>query len=148
MDISQLAVRLVIVMLPGIIAALIIERLTVHKPWDSFRFVLYSFLLGTLSYLALQCVFSIVSCLFSIGIKVSFWDAIDGGAPLLNFREIFSAVVVSIFLGSIISTIITWKWFHRIAQKFGISEKYGDESLFYFFLNSPNVVWVRVVLLD
>lgn len=144
MDISELAVRLVVMMLPGIVSALIVERLTVHKAWDAFRFPMYALLLGGACYLLMQAFLNVTQCMFGVGGRLVFWSALGDSTRVLDFREIFSAVVVSILLGVAASFAINKKWFNRIAQRLRVTEKYGDESLFYFFLNSPNVSWIRI----
>lgn len=144
MDISALAVKVIILMLPGIIAALIVERLTVHEPWDSFRFGLYALLLGFLSYLALQLFFLIFQCV-SGGRILTIWKSVESPTPILDFMEIVEAIGAGIVLGLLTSAGITRRWFHLFAKRIGVTEKYGDESLFYFFLNSTSVTWVRVV---
>ena len=148
MDISELAVRLVVMMLPGVVSALIVERLTVHKSWDAFRFPMYSLLLGGACYLLMQAFLNVSHCMFGIGGTLVFWNALNDAKAILNYREIFSAVAVSVFVGVLVSFAINRKWFNRMAQALRLTEKYGDESLFYFFLNSPNVAWVRIKLVD
>lgn len=147
MDISQLAVRLVVLLFPGIIAALVVEKLTVHKQWDAFRFPLYALVLGAASYVAAQLLWYIVSCKKDVEV-LGFWSALDGAKGVLDFKEVLSVTVLGLFLGVFVSAAINKKWFHRAAQHLGITEKYGDESLFYFYLNSPSVAWVRVRLED
>ncbi|HZF31336.1 MAG TPA: hypothetical protein VE907_19625 [Gammaproteobacteria bacterium] len=51
---NQLAVVVIVVLFPGILAATVADKLTVHSKWDSFKFALYSFLLGVLTYSVLQ----------------------------------------------------------------------------------------------
>jgi hypothetical protein len=38
MEISAFTMRLLILLLPGLIAAVIVERLTLHPKWEQFRF--------------------------------------------------------------------------------------------------------------
>ena len=51
---NQLVVSLVVILMPGIIAAIISDKLTSHSKWDSFKFALYSLVLGVLTYAMLQ----------------------------------------------------------------------------------------------
>lgn len=137
-------------MLPGIFAALIVDNLTVHKGWDNFRFPLYSLLLGIVCYLFMQAVLEVANVILDTKYGLRFWGVVGNDAKSgdlhVDFRELFAAMLVSIFLGITVSAIINKKIVHRLASELGITEKYGDESLFYFFLNSPDVGWVRVTI--
>ncbi len=51
---NQLVVTLAIILLPGIVAAVISDKITVHSKWTPFIFILYAFVLGVFSYTLLQ----------------------------------------------------------------------------------------------
>lgn len=54
---SELAVVIGIILFPGIIATVIADKLVVHvRPWGSFKYSLYAFVLGVMSYVGLQAV--------------------------------------------------------------------------------------------
>lgn len=54
MEISELTLKLVLLLVPGAIASMMFEKLTVHKKWTPFQFVTNSILMGGLSYLLAQ----------------------------------------------------------------------------------------------
>ena len=58
--------------------------------------------------------------------------------------EIIIATIIAIILSFIVTAIGHHKLIYRFAQKFGISNKYGDENLFLRFSNSPDVEWIYV----
>ena len=62
MNLSEIALKLIIILIPGILCTLIIEKLTVHKKWSSFKFGIHSIITGALSYLILQIIFLILGC--------------------------------------------------------------------------------------
>ena len=145
MEITEFTIKLIIILIPGAIASLIIESLTFHKKWTPFRIVFYSILLGGLSYLFLQSIYLVIdrfdeSCTnYTLGI----WGTVING-DALPFNEILWACLISIFLGFSLSGIINEKLlFNRTPD--WISTKFGDDSLYYFFLNSPEVypVYIR-----
>ncbi|HMB55875.1 MAG TPA: hypothetical protein VKM35_01565 [Arenimonas sp.] len=148
MDISELAVRLTIMLLPGVVAASVVERLTVHKPWDPFRFGLNSVLLGAASYLVAQIVMLLAMLFGGQYQLLTFWSSLDQSQSVINFPEILGVVCVGLCLGLICTIAINTRGIHRLAAKFGITEKYGDDSLFYYYLNSSDVAWVRILLPD
>lgn len=56
---NQLVVTIIIILLPGIIATVICDKIVVHSKWTTFKFSLYSFVLGFVTYALLQIVFLI-----------------------------------------------------------------------------------------
>lgn len=140
MQTSELTIRLILLILPGAIAALIIEKLTVHKPWDAFRFIFYSTLMGLISYLTYQAYY------FLIGNSdiLSFWRAITDKAVSISIKEILCVSVIAIPLGFIVSAAIQYKVINKIANCLKVSSKYGDDNLFYHFLNLNEVRWLWV----
>lgn len=140
MQISELTIRIILLILPGTIATLIIEKLTVHKPWDAFRFIFYATLMGFITYLTYQ------ACHFFIGNQelLSFWKAITDNKVPISIKEILYACVAAVPLGFIVTAIVQYKIINKIANRLKISNKYGDDNLFYHFLNLNEVQWLWV----
>lgn len=141
MTISDVTIRILFLMLPGIISARIIEHLTVHKAWKQFRFVINSFLLGVINYSILSLIDKYWCCGHR---KVQFWAALFDKCVLINMYEIFYASLIALVVGFILSKAIQEKWIHKLARRLKVSEKYGDENLFSYFLNSQEIGWVFV----
>lgn len=140
MQTSELTIRLILLILPGAIAVLIIEKLTVHKPWDAFRFVFYSTLMGFITYLTYQVYYFLV-----VGSDIlNFWKAITDNKVPISIREIFCASLTAIPLGFIVSAAIQYKVINKIANRLKVSSKYGDDNLFYHFLNLNEVQWLWI----
>ena len=138
---SELTIRIILLILPGAIAALIIEKLTVHKPWDAFRFIFYSTLMGFVTYLTYQAYYFLVVNSDTL----SFWKAIIDNRASISIREILWASLIAIPIGFIVSAAIQYKVINRIAKFLKISNKYGDDTLFYHFLNLNEVQWLWVI---
>ncbi len=51
MSISALALKLILILVPGGLATLILEKLTTYLKWEAFKFIINSSLLGSLSYI-------------------------------------------------------------------------------------------------
>jgi hypothetical protein len=149
---NQLSIILFILILPGILATIIVERLTIHKRTNSFFFILYSILLGLLSYVLLQIfkhIFTFLkSLIYNKNISFSFlhvWEVISNSNSYnVNLSEVAWATIVAVILGFIVSAIIHHKIVNKIAKKLSVSSKYGDENLFYYFLNSPEIDWIYI----
>ncbi len=140
MQTSELTIRIILLILPGAIATLIIEKLTVHKPWDAFRFIFYSSLMGFVTYLTYQAYYFLV-----VNSEIlNFWKAITDNKVPISIREILCASLTAIPLGFIISAAIQYKVINKIANRLKVSSKYGDDNLFYHFLNLNEVQWLWV----
>ncbi len=135
MQISELTIRIIVLILPGVISAVIVEKLTVHKTWNTFRFIIYSTLLGFIAYLIYQMI---------CPTYLLFWKAIINSNIRFPWKEVLYACLVAIPLGFIISAIIQYKIINRIASLIRVSYKYGDDDVFYHFLSSKEITWLWI----
>ena len=151
MEISQLTIKLIILLIPGGIGAIILERLTVHKTWTSFRFILNSIIIGIFSYLILQIIILVV---YYLGICVksnmslytkdlTIWDSLNENSAIPYLEVIYSSGI-GLCIGLILTKIDTKKLLNRFARKYDLSSKYGDENLYSYFLNSEEISYVYV----
>jgi hypothetical protein len=136
-----------LLILPGAIAILIVEALTVHKKLDAFRFTLYMSVLGFIAYLARQTPSIIAAYIYHTPSYklLSFWGAISGKTTAIDWSEIFTTCLIAIPVGLVASSLIQYKALNRFANLIKLSGKYGDENLFSYFLSAKetNWVWVR-----
>ena len=145
MNISDLTLRLIFLLMPGAIAALIVEKLTFHRRWSIFSFILHSFLLGTGAYFLHQL--ALVSCGYIAGCNsksLVFWDALFNMTTKMSLKEIALTCLIAIVVGYLVSAVINHKLLFKSAKLFGVSKKFGDEDIWAYFLNSRNVTWVWV----
>ena len=56
---NELTIKIVMILFPGIIVTMIIDKFTEHKPWNSYKYSLFIIFYGILSYLVLQVAFLI-----------------------------------------------------------------------------------------
>jgi len=124
MTLSALALKLILILIPGGLATLILEKLTTYLKWESFKFIINSILLGGLSYLLSDLIFYVF---FADDIK-NFWLTFTSNN--IPFWEIIRATGVSIFIGFFASWIENKKLLSRFARKFNIADKYGEENLY------------------
>jgi hypothetical protein len=151
MDISELTIRLIILLLPGILAALIVDKLTIQHKWSYFRFTVYSILLGAASYLAYQMSLYLIAIFRFLFVKpfqpskVAFWESLFNPNIPISPKEVIIACCFSILLGLLVSAFVHHRWLNKIAYKIKVSDKYGDENLFTHFLNDKetNWIWIR-----
>ena len=145
---SELTLILIIILIPGAIAAIIYNKLAIHRKWSSFDFILYASLSGVISYLLLQIFIILKWCIFSHSAKSTYdilevWDILN--IEIIPYDEIIYASIFAVLIGCLITFITQNKILYKVAQKIKISNKYGDDNLFNNFLNSPEIeeIYIR-----
>ena len=139
---SELTIKLIIILIPGAIATLIFGKLILHKEWSSFRFVLYSIMFGIVSYLILQLIINGINVTIRDKLpELTIWSNLSD-ASSIPYKEVGFASIISIILAFAASMIENRKVINRVAGFLGISGKFGDENLFSMFLNSKNVQYI------
>jgi len=147
---NQLAVTLMIIFFPGIVAAIVCDKIAVHSKWNPFKFVLYSFLLGTLSYGSLQTAYIIIDFFSAIRIERIFFEKLtilnnfEKTDFIINISEIFWATLLAVPVAFFASAIINHKVMNRVARICKVGVKYGDENLYSYYLNSKEIDWLYI----
>lgn len=142
MEISELTLKLILLLIPGSIACILYERLTVHYEWSSFKFITNAILFGSISYIIAQISFNIG------GVDTSFqnfWENLP--TKEIPYLVIVKASVVSVFVGLAATGLDHYKIINRFGKWIKLSNKYGDENLYSYFLNAKDTeeVYVRDV---
>lgn len=139
---SELTLKLIIILIPGAIATLIYGRMILHKEWSNFRFVLYSILFGVFSYLTIQTFIELINlCKADYLTDLTIWDNL-ASANKIPYSEVILASIISVILALLMSVIENKKIINRFGQIVKITNKYGEENLFSRFLNSPEIEYV------
>ncbi len=139
LEISGLPLKIILLLLPGVLATLIFEQLTIHKKWLSWKWLVYAFLFSILSYLLLQ-----VGCWLFFQKELRTWDAMMYKQLEPSYIEVLLSLPISIALGFFSSKFVQKKWLFKFASKYKFSNKFGDENLFYYLMNSKDVVWIYI----
>ncbi len=142
MEISELTLKLIIILIPGALATIIFGKLILHKDWDSFRFILFSTLFGMFSYLTLQLIINVLSMslCFNIG-DLTIWESLSDPA-IIPYKEVMMASIIAVLIAFFTSYIENRKIVSKIASTLKISNKYGEENLYSRFLNSKEVEYI------
>lgn len=150
---NQLAVAIAIVLFPGLIAAVICDKIVVHaQRWDSFKYGVYSFLFGVLAYAALQGVvagaavggYALLGLDAGRSMELSAWSLVFSERFTLNLFEVMWATAFAPFIAAVAAIIVNFKLINRLARRLRVSPRFGDENLYSFFLNDDAVRWVYV----
>lgn len=134
-QISELTLKLIIILIPGAIAFLIYQKLTIsYKRKDSFAFILNSIVFGSITYVICELVLGEI---FGYNEFRDFW--INLKSKDIPFTIVAIASLCSIVIGYMGAYIDNDKWINRLAQKIRFTHKYGDENLFTYFLNREDI---------
>jgi len=150
MEISDLTIRIFVLIFPGVIAAIIVDNLTVHTRWSSFAFGLYSIILGFSCYLFYQVILFLIGTIRFIFTGefeyeyASFWQSLFDKSIAISSWEILFTSFCGLILGFVVTAFIQKKILFRFAKIFNVSDKFGDENLYMYFLNAKEIDWVWV----
>jgi hypothetical protein len=146
MDISDLAFRLLVLFLPGIIAVLLVLRFTVHRPLEFHLFTVYSLIFGFASYFVYWLIEDWVNFCWpklSDG-RVSFLSTVEKGSSRIDYPEIGWAAMVAVVLAGLYSVAENRKWFSRLARWIRVTSKTGELDVWGYVMNSKDVGWIAV----
>jgi hypothetical protein len=151
---NQLVVTIIIILLPGIVATVICDKITVHSTWSPFKFSLYAFVLGVFSYAGLQFGYFSYDVVKACSLDNANWTYLDVWAnaisekPTIPAKEVIMAVCLSLPVSFFTAFLINHKIFNKFAQKIKVTTKYGDENLYSYYLNAEEIDWVYVRDID
>ncbi len=147
MELSSFTLKLIILLVPGALGAIILERLTIHKKeWSSFKFIVNSVLIGLFAYALDEMVVRLVNLypdfyLNHVSIFEGLANAQDNAIP---WGEVLIASFTGVIIGFVFTRADRKKWLNKFARRWGFSDKYGDENLFSYYLSEQSeYVYVR-----
>lgn len=143
MEISELTLKLILILIPGCISCVIYEKLTIHKTWSPFKFIVNAIIFGAISYLLAQFIFQLFDADSGF---ISFWKNLP--SKEIPYSVIVKTSLVSIIVGLSIVSLDYFKLINRFGKLIHITNKYGDESLFYYFLNRKDILDVYIRDID
>lgn len=148
---NELAVAVGVVLFPGLLAAVICDKVTVHsKNWGSFKYSIYSFIFGVSCYLALQAGIYLWNCTAALvfgGLLIAsptldIWTIASTQRTSIDLSEVLWAAALSPIVAAAAAYVVNHKLINKAARILRVSNKYGDENLFSFFLNAQELDWV------
>jgi hypothetical protein len=151
---NELTIKIVMLLLPGIIVTMLIDKFTEHKTWNNYKYSLFVISYGILSYLTLQVLSLIHQC-----VRIGYKDFTFNNAEYLQvwevnsninlpYNEVIAAVMVSFFLGLLFIYIDHKEYLTRVFIKFNISRKYGDYGVFPQLLKNKKYQYVDITIWD
>ncbi|MEW6104475.1 MAG: DUF6338 family protein [bacterium] len=150
MNITEFTIRLLLLFFPGIICAYIVDAFTIHKPRETFLFLLQSFVFGLSSYFLFWVVLIIYNfvgsklTLWSVKSEVVFLRALADSKVHISYSEIVWVCIISVLLAIVITIITTYKIHFKIVQWLRITKKFGELDVWGYTFNMKEVNWVTV----
>jgi len=144
MEFSELALKIILLFLPGIVSLLIIDNLTNHKEYKLYEKAIYSLVYGFICYYLYYLLLIIYRFWFKVEIYFSFFNALTNNESVLDFNEIGYATIISIFVGFIFSAFVNYKIVNKIARKLKITKKYSEVDVWSYLMNSDKTEWVVI----
>ncbi len=149
---NEAVITVAVILFPGILATLMVENFLNYSPkWGSFKFSVYSFVLGVMTYIALQLIIMIIG-IFPSKITIlpqltgtlDIWTFAGNREGVINLYELFAAIIISPFFGIIVARLTNDKKWIGLNKLAG-SKKYGKENLFSHFLAAEGLdhVYIR-----
>lgn len=151
MEISELTLKLIILLIPGAIGTIIMNRLSIRKELNSFQFVVNSIIIGVLSYLFLQLLSGLIQFIYNLCYSekleyslLEIWKSISD-KTIIPYKEVLFSSICGIIIAFLGTFIDQNKIVNKLAQKLKVSNKYGDENLYSYFLNADEtqVIYLR-----
>ena len=144
MSLTEYSFRLLLLFLPGIIAFIIIDNLTIHQETKTQHRIIYSLLLGFLSYLLLMIFSKPIQLLFTTLPPMQFIVSLTNKDTQINFTEIFTASIIGVCLGCTLCKAINDRCLFKLAQELRISNKFQETDAWANCIATYHPVWVII----
>jgi hypothetical protein len=118
MEVSALTLRVLLLFFPGVLCAMLVDALTVHRERTAAQFLTHSFVLGLTSYLLLN-------------------DKLR-----IAWGEIVLAGVFAVGLGAALSAGINHKILYRVGRTLKITRRRGGLDIWGILFDSPRTNWI------
>ncbi|SOD02468.1 hypothetical protein SAMN05216486_10379 [bacterium JGI 053] len=149
MEISSVTLRVLLLFFPGVLCALVLDSLTVHRERTPVQFLTNAFALGMGSYLSLYTLRDTAAAVAKwLRLReprdVRFFDALLNDHVRIAWGEIALSACMAVVLASVVAAVLNHKLFARAAYRMGISRKTGDLDVWGMLFNSADAGMVLV----
>ncbi|MBW3571276.1 MAG: hypothetical protein KY467_09230 [Gemmatimonadetes bacterium] len=147
MELSVLTLRVVLLFFPGVLCALVVHSLTIQRERTTPQFLTSAFVYGVSTYLllaALRAGSAGVADVFGWPAppRVTFFAALTDERARIAWGEIGLSAVVALVLALLLAAAGNHNLLHRLAERCGISRRFGEPDVWSHFLNSPEIRWI------
>jgi len=131
MELSDLVIRIIILLLPGLICMSLIRLLISKRKIDNREYIIYTIILSFTCYLSLNL---ITKWLPKIN-KITFFDALLDTNIAINKYEVFYASIIALVLGIILTIFVNKGLFYWLFRKAKITNRTGATSVWTEFID-------------
>jgi len=142
---SEFTFRLALLFFPGIISAILVEKLVTTQTWSDFRFALNALVLGLSCYMFYAL--GLAAILQHWPPNVSLFSALGNGQPI-SYEEVLTVTAIAPLIAFAVSYVIDHHWLNRFAKRWGISKRFGDRDVWSYTFNSSDISNYWVVVRD
>ena len=148
MDVSGLFIRILFLLLPGVLASAFYRKLkgrTTRKDWEDyieiiifslFSYIFYALILSVINYFRVKNGYS--------EIPFTAFNAFFDEKVTISWQELLYASIVGIIISFASAYSYKKRLINRLGHFFKITNHAGEEDIWYFFHNLPDVEWVFV----
>lgn len=134
MDFSQLTIKLLLLFIPGIIGASVVELYTNRNKKDWKVFLLSSYFFAVTAYLFYYLIFK----------ESVFFENILNSTTDINVREILWVSFIGLILGVILTYLVNYRLLYTIGFLFKLSTKFGEEEVWSRIISDDKRNWVTI----
>ena len=148
MQLTEFTFRLLVLFLPGLICAFLVDALTSHRPRQIPFFLLRALFFGFSSYLLYWFILHLIAYISIKCFKVPFVPSVhflkilENTATPVAPKEILFVCLSSVLLGLLITVEATYKVGHKVAQRLRLTRKFGEIDVWGYTFNSSGVEWL------
>lgn len=149
MEISALTLRVLLLFFPGVLCAMLVDTLTRRRERAPAEFLTRSFVLGIGVYLvlyALRAVCELAADVLGLDppLELTFFAALVDERQRIAWGEIALSALVSVPLAAVVAAAFNHNLVENAAEKLGLGRGFGENDVWAFLFNSPDVRWIIV----
>ena len=149
MEVSALTLRVLLLFFPGVLCAMLVDALTVHRERTAAQFLTHSFVLDLSSYLLLYAGrWTCAGLADALGLPpplpVTFIDALLNDKRRIAWGEIILSAGTAVPLGMSVAAGINHKLLYRLGRALHITRRRGSPDLWSYVFDSGQTTWISV----
>lgn len=147
MQLTEFTFRLLVLFLPGLICAFLVDALTSHRPRQTPFFLLRALLFGFGSYFLYWVMLHAIALAVrpfghTLATDVNFLKILGDTATPIAAREVFFVCVCAVALGVLATIEATYKLGHRLSRVLHVTKKFGEIDVWGYTMNARGLDWV------
>ncbi len=123
---------------------MVFSRLRANKTFSVWETIIEVFLFTFASYAIAGAIVSAPTDTVARGSNSTNLEAILSQSGEINWSELYTAIVVSVLLAALVAAAYNYKLVTVIGRLLRITRRFGDEDVWEYLHNSPDVEWVYV----